>query len=120
MEDIAYIALDELAGIQGFDEALATELQNRAKAYLIAKENEANTKLKELKLANDLMSFEGLSKEMLVKLGEKGVKTLDDFADLSNDELIEIVGSSLSEKQANELIMKAREHWFVQEPLADK
>ena len=48
VEDIAYIALDELAGIQGFDEALATELQNRAKAYLVAKENEINAKLKEL------------------------------------------------------------------------
>ena len=120
VEDIAYIALEELAGIQGFDEALATELQTRAKAYLVAHENEVSTKLKELNLAADLTSFEGLSKEMLVKLGEKGIKTLDDFADLANDELLEIVGPSLSEKQANELIMKAREHWFVQEPLAEK
>jgi len=118
VEDIAYIALDELAGIQGFDEALATELQNRAKAYLVAKENEINAKLKELKLAKDLMDFEGLTGEMLVKLGEKGVKTLDDFADLASDELLEIVGDALTEKQANELIMKAREHWFVQESLA--
>ena len=120
VEDIAYVALDELSGIQGFDEALATELQTRAKAYLVAKESEVNTKLKELQLADDLTSFEGLTKEMLVKLGEKGIKTLDDFADLANDELMEIVGSLLNEKQASELIMKAREHWFVQEPLAQK
>ena len=120
VEDIAYIALDELAGIQGFDEALATELQNRAKAYLVAHENEINTKLKELKLAEDLTSFDGLSKEMLVKLGEAKIKTLDDLADLASDELMEIVGDALTEKQANELIMKAREHWFVQEPLAQK
>ena len=120
VEDIAYIALDELLSIQGFDEALATELQNRAKAYLIAKENEINAKLKELKLAKDLTSFEGLNNEMLVKLGEKGVKTLDDFADLASDELLEIVGDALTEKQANELIMKAREHWFVQESVEQK
>ena len=55
---------------------------------------------------------------MLVKLGEKGIKTLDDFADLASDELLEIVGPALTEKQANEMIMKAREHWFVQESLA--
>ena len=85
---------------------------------MVAKENEINAKLKELKLAKDLTDFEGLTGEMLVKLGEKGVKTLDDFADLASDELLEIVGDALTEKQANELIMKAREHWFVQESLA--
>lgn len=112
VEDIAYIELDELAGIEGFDVDLATELQNRAKAYLVAKESELAAKLKELDLAEDLSSFEGLTQEMLVKLGEKGVKTLDDLADLAGDELQEIVGSELSEDDANALIMKAREHWF--------
>ena len=71
-------------------------------------------------MAKDLTSFEGLNNEMLVKLGEKGVKTLDDFADLASDELLEIVGDALTEKQANELIMKAREHWFVQESVEQK
>lgn len=112
VEDIAYIELDELAGIEGFDVDLATELQNRAKAYLVAKESELVAKLKELDLAEDLANFEGLTQEMLVKLGEKGVKTLDDLADLAGDELQEIVGSELSEEDANALIMKAREHWF--------
>ena len=112
VEDIAYIELDELAGIEGFDVDLATELQNRAKAYLVAKESELAAKLKELDLAEDLSNFEGLTQEMLVKLGEKGVKTLDDLADLAGDELQEIVGSELSEDDANALIMKAREHWF--------
>ena len=111
VEDIAYIGLDELTSIEGFDEALAGELQNRAKAYLVAKEARIAEKLKELNLAKDLTEFEGLDKELLVKLGEKGVKTLDDLADLASDELIEIAGN-MTEKQANELIMKAREHWF--------
>ena len=50
---------------------------------------------------------------MLVKLGEHDVKTLDDFADLSSDELIDILGkASVDEETANALIMKALEHWF--------
>lgn len=119
VEDIAYIALDELTSIEGFDEALAGELQNRAKAYLVAKEAKIAEKLKELKLAKDLTEFEGLDKELLVKLGEKGVKTLDDLADLASDELMEIAGD-MTEKQANELIMKAREHWFSEETQSQK
>ena len=71
-------------------------------------------------VAVEVTSFDGLNNEMLVKLGEKGVKTLDDFADLASDELLEIVGDALTEKQANEMIMRAREHWFVQESLAEK
>ena len=112
VEDIAYIALDELTEIEGFDEDLATELQNRAKAYLIAHQDSLTKKLEELKVAEDLRSFEGLSLEQLVKLAEKNVKTLDDLADLAGDELIEILGNDLTEEQANTLIMKAREHWF--------
>jgi len=120
VEDIAYIGLDELASIEGFDADLATELQNRAKAYLVAKETEVAEKLKELKLAEDLTKFEGLTSEMLVKLGEAGVKTLDDLADLAGDELREIVGADLSEENANALIMKAREHWFGEETQSQK
>jgi N utilization substance protein A len=53
---------------------------------------------------------------MLVALGEKGVKTLDDLADLAGDELIDIVGKDeMSEETANAVIMKAREHWFAEE-----
>lgn len=120
VEDIAYIALDELAAIQGFDENLANELQNRAKAYLVAKENQINTHLKELKLAKDLTSFEGLDKELLIKLGDEGIKCLDDLADLSSDELKEIAGANMTDKQADELIMKAREHWFSETTQSQK
>ena len=76
--------------------------------------------MKELKLAEDLTKFEGLTPEMLVKLGEAGVKTLDDLADLAGDELREIVGTDLSEENANALIMKAREHWFSEETQSQK
>jgi N utilization substance protein A len=119
VEDIAYIALEELTDIEGFDEGLATELQNRAKAYLVAKEAKITERLKELNLAKDLTEFEGLDNELLVKLGDKGIKCLDDLADLAGDELMEIAGD-MTEKQANEMIMKAREHWFSEETQSQK
>ena len=113
VEDIAYIALDELADIEGFDESLAEELQNRAKAYLVAKQDSLNKQIAELNMADDLKNMEGLTLEMLVALGQAGVKTLDDLADLAGDELIEIVGEkALDTEKANAVIMKAREHWF--------
>ncbi|MBQ8251206.1 MAG: transcription termination/antitermination protein NusA [Alphaproteobacteria bacterium] len=113
VEDIAFISMSELAGIEGFDDALAEELQNRAKAYLILKQDTMEKKLTELDLDEALKSLEGLTLDVLVKLGENNIKTLDDFADLATDELIEIVGkNAMSEDQANKLIMKAREHWF--------
>ena len=116
VEDIAYIALEELASIEGFDEALAEELQNRAKAYLIVAQDNLEKKVQELKLKKDLQSFEGLTLEQLVKLGEKDIKSLDDLADLSGDELVEILGkTNITEDDANALIMKAREHWFANE-----
>ena len=67
-------------------------------------------------MTKDLVEFEGLSHEMLVKLGEAGVKTLDDFADLAGDEFQEIVGKdAIDLDKANAMIMKAREHWFEAE-----
>ena len=113
VEDIAFISMNELAGIEGFDDALAEELQNRAKAYLILKQDTMEKKLAELDIEEALKSLDGLTLDILVKLGENNIKTLDDFADLATDELIEIVGkSAMNEDQANKLIMKAREHWF--------
>ena len=113
VEDIAYIPLSELVGIEGFDEGLAEELQNRAKAYLVAKQDSLNKQIAEQNVSDDLKNMEGLTLDMVAALGNAGVKTLDDFADLASDELIEIVGASnMNEDTANALIMKAREHWF--------
>lgn len=116
VEDIAYISLAELASIEGFYDALAEELQNRAKAYLIVAQDNLEKKAASLNLKKDLKEFDGLSLEQLVKLGENNVKSLDDLADLAGDELIEILGAdSLSQEEADSIIMKAREHWFANE-----
>ena len=113
VEDIAYIALEELAGIEGFDESLAEELQNRAKAYLVAKQDTLTKQIEEQNISDDLKNMDRLTLDMVAALGNAGIKTLDDFADLSSDELIEIVGAkNMDVDTANTLIMKAREHWF--------
>ena len=70
-------------------------------------------------MSDDLVSFEGLTTDQIIKLGEKEIKTLDDLADLAGDELVEILGEKeITESQANDLIMKAREHWFADEDAA--
>ena len=67
----------------------------------------------ELGVEDAVAETSGLGPASLVKLGENGVKTLDDLADLAGDELREIVGAGeLTEEQANEIVMAARAHWF--------
>ncbi|MEI8321356.1 MAG: transcription termination factor NusA [Alphaproteobacteria bacterium] len=113
IEEIAGTPLEELLAIEGFDEDLATELQKRSLKFLEAKTKELKEKLKGLKVDKKLEELEGVSLESLVKLAEQKVKTLDDLADLSTDELLDIVGkSALTRVEADALIMRAREHWF--------
>ena len=113
VEEVAFVPLDDLTGIEGFDEAIAEELQNRARVFLTEQDERYDVKRKELGVTDELAAIDGLSPAMLVKLGDKGVKTLDDLGDLASDELIEIVGKDqLSADQANEVIMAARAHWF--------
>ena len=115
VEEVAYVDLTELTSIEGFDEDVAEELQRRAQDYLDAQNALFDKKRKELGVADDLVDLEGVTPEMLVKLGEAGVKDRDDLADLATDELIEIVGSSLTENEASAVIMAARAHWFAEE-----
>ncbi len=64
-------------------------------------------------MSDDIAAIEALSAKDLIALGEKGVKTLDDLADLAGDELVEMLGAeAMNEEQANEIIMAARAHWF--------
>lgn len=113
VEEVAYIDLGELALIEGFDRDLAEELQARAKNYLDAQERHLTKRIKELKIAPDLKSVEGLDLDVLVLLAEKGIKTLDDLGDLAGDELLELLPPGrLTEQRAQELIMTARAHWF--------
>jgi N utilization substance protein A len=113
VEDIVSVEDEELAGIEGFDESVAAELKRRAEAFLAKRDGEMDEKRRELGVEDAVAEAGGFSAAQLVALGEKGVKTLDDLADLASDELIEIIGAdALDEDAANAIIMGARQHWF--------
>ncbi len=119
VEQIADTPVDELAEIEGFDVEVAGELQDRARNWLSELAAKLEAQRKEFGVVDEVVALPGLSIEMVVKLGEKGIKTLDDVADLASDELREIVGNDeLTEAKANEIIMAARAHWFTDTPSA--
>jgi N utilization substance protein A len=113
VEELAYTPIDEVAAIEGFDESVAEELVRRAEGFLAQRDNALNDKRVALGVSDDIAAIEVLTPPMLVALGEKEVKTLDDLGDLASDELIEIVGADkMDEATANDVIMMARAHWF--------
>jgi N utilization substance protein A len=119
VEEIAQTSIRELGQIQGFDEDVATELRDRAQSWLDAQKQKLVDRQAELGIASDLMELEGVRPEWIVKLGESGIKTRDDLADLAGDELVEILGpGAIEATTANEVILKARAHWFAQEDKA--
>jgi N utilization substance protein A len=116
VEEIAGTEIEELAQIEGFDEEVAEELRNRAFAYLEQRDAELSEQRRALGVTDEVAALDGLTPTILVALGEKGVKTLDDVGDLATDELIEIVGAdALSSETAEQIIMAARAHWFAEE-----
>ena len=115
VDEIALVDVSELSEIEGFDEDVAAELQSRAKSYVEKRNAEFEKQSKSLGIDEKLQTIDGLDQDMLIKLANNNVKTLDDLADLAADELVEILGeNSLTEVEANKIIMAAREHWFVE------
>jgi len=88
IEEVAYVELDELAMIEGFDDETAEELQARAQEYLEQRNAELEARRKELGVADELAELEFLSTAMIVALGENDVKTLEDFAGCATDDLV--------------------------------
>ncbi|MBA4091746.1 MAG: transcription termination/antitermination protein NusA [Sphingobium sp.] len=133
LEEVAYVEIDELAAIEGFDDELAGELQNRALEALERREQAAREERTNLGVEDALAEMPHLTEAMLVTLGKAGIKTLDDLADLATDELVQkkrvdqrrrksdsgsedkggiLAAYGLSDEQGNEIIMAARAHWF--------
>ena len=115
VEEVGFVPIQELAGIEGFDEDIAGELQQRARTFLKEQAERDEARRKELGVSDEIAAIEGVTPALLVALGEKGVKTLDDLADLAADELIEAAQSrvKLEQDEANAIIMAARAHWFA-------
>jgi transcription termination/antitermination protein NusA len=118
LEEVAFVAIEELASVEGFDETVAGELQQRAQVFLQEQNERYEARRQELGVGDDVAAIEGMTPALMVAVGEKGVKTLDDLADLAADELIEMAGAGakLEEDEANAIIMAARQHWFDNEP----
>ncbi len=121
IEEVAYVPAEDLATIEGFDEDVAEELRNRARDWLNTQEETTRKKLKELGVGDDLVSLEGVGTELAIQLAEKGVKTRDDLADLATDEYRELLPeTTLRDSEINDLIMRARAHWFADEEQEDE
>lgn len=112
-EEIAYTPIEELVEIEGFDEDVANELQLRAVAYLEAEAERLKNRLSQLAMSDDITQIEGFTSEMLVALGDEGIKSLEDFAGLTTDELTDssdgiLRAFNLNPDDLNQLIMDAR------------
>ena len=109
IEDIVQAPDEELAEIEGFDESVAAELKRRAETFIEKRDAEMDEKRRSLGVDDVLMDVGGFTPAMMVTLGEKGVKSLEDLADLAGDELLEILGAeALDEETANAIVMEAR------------
>src|SRR3974390_2154331 len=126
LEEVAYVALEDLGDIEGFDADVAAELQERARISLERRDSEYEERRRELGGTDDLASFEKLTPGMLVTLGENKITTLDNFAGPAGEDLLELLeasdkgGGKLDLDEANALIMQARAHWFEDEGQAAK
>ena len=110
MEEIAYVPIEEMLEIDGMDEDLANELRTRAKDKLLTQAIAQEEKLDSAKPAEDLLNMDGMNQHLAYELASRGVVTMEDLAEQSVDELLDIEG--VDEKQAGELIMTARKPWF--------
>lgn len=117
LEEIAYVPLDEMLSIEGFDEDIAEELRARAKDALLTQALASEEKLENAEPADDLLNMEGMDRHLAYLLASRGVITMDDLAELAVDELLDIDG--MDEQRAAALIMKAREPWFSDSDSAD-
>src|SRR6202166_2338345 len=133
VEELAMVDEKEIAGIEGFDEDIANELQTRAREYLEKEEAELDAKRKELGVDDALKDVPGVTTAILVKLGENGIKTMEDLAGCATDDLAGWserkdgettkhagILEELSREEADALIMQARVKmgWIKVEDLA--
>ena len=112
LEEVAYVPLEEMMGIDGFDEEIAEELRARAKDALLTQAIASEEQLGEVEPAEDLLTMDGMERHLAFLLASKGIITMEDLAEQAIDDLVEIEG--LDQQKAGELIMTARAPWFAE------
>ena len=110
LEEIAYVPLDEILAIEGFDEEIANDLRNRAKDALLTQAIASQEDLSSANIADDLLNMEGMDNVLALELSKKGILSMEDLAEQSIDELKDI--ESIDDERAGKLIMTARAPWF--------
>jgi N utilization substance protein A len=113
IDEVAYVPESELLEIKEFDEEIVTELRRRARDALLTQLIAKEEVLDDNKPAEDLLSLDGMNERLAYKLAERGIRTQEDLAELSTDELIEV--DEMEEEAAAALIMAARAPWFAEE-----
>ena len=112
IEEVAFVPLDEMKAIDGFDEEIAEELRARAKDALLTKALASEEKLASKEPAEDLLAMDGMTKELAYKLCAINIMTMEDLAEQAIDDITDIDG--LDAEKAGELIMTARAPWFAE------
>jgi N utilization substance protein A len=111
LEEVAYVPIDELLSIDGFDEDIAKELRDRARDALLTQAIASEEGLSGAQLEADLLNMEGMDDTLAMSLAGKGILNMEDLAEQSIDDLMDIDG--MSEERAGKLIMTARAPWFA-------
>ncbi|WGS87981.1 transcription termination factor NusA [Methylomonas sp. UP202] len=113
IEEIAYIPVEEMLEIDGFDEELVEALRSRAKDALLISAIASEEKIETAEPSEELLAMEGMDEELAREMAAKGIVTLDDLAEQAIDDIIGFAG--MDEERAGKLIMKARESWFAED-----
>lgn len=113
IEEVAYVPESELLEIEEFDQEIVDEIRRRARDALLTQLIAKEEVLDQNRPAEDLLALEGMTERLAFRLAEKGVRTQEDLAELSVDELQEF--DEITEEEAAALIMAARAPWFAEE-----
>jgi N utilization substance protein A len=113
VEEIAYVPVDEMMEIDGFDQELVETLKRRAKDSLLISAIATEEKIETAEPAADLLNMAGMDNDLAYELAGQGIVTMDDLAELAIDDLLGFTG--MDKERASTLIMKAREPWFATE-----
>jgi N utilization substance protein A len=118
LEEVAYVPLEEMMSIEGFDEDIAQELRARAKDALLTQAIASEEVLDSAEPAEDLLSMDGMEKHLAFILASRGIVTMEDLAEQAIEDLLDI--EDMTKERAGELIMTARAPWFADEDEAAK
>jgi len=110
LEEIAYVPLEEMVAIEGFDEEIAEELRARAKDALLTQAIASEEVLDSSEPAEDLLNMEGMDRHLAFVLASHGIVTMEDLAEQAVEDLLDV--EDLDETRAATLIMEARKPWF--------